>query len=185
MGICYAIKQKADLKEFLENDIGCRIMSYGDGFSAKLNCPMPWHKDNNASFFIKYLEEDGFWIYHCFGCEAKGTIVEFFKDYYNIYEINEVIDKLKERFEVSDEDSKPSEKYKNMKKKVDNKKKIEYQHILSSNQCRMLLRQNYENNKSWVAKSYKKMNIALETSDIGIIEEVGRKAFKRYVDKGI
>jgi len=45
----------------------------------KIVCP--FHDDDNPSCFVS----DELKTYHCFGCHAKGTVVEFVRDYERLY----------------------------------------------------------------------------------------------------
>lgn len=62
----------------------------------------PFHADDNPSCFVS----DEMKTYHCFGCHAKGTVVEFVRDYERIYGNNEkytqtqAILELAQRYEV-------------------------------------------------------------------------------------
>lgn len=56
------------------------ISSYGiDVYGDKIVCP--FHNDDNPSCMVS----DELKTYHCFGCHAKGTAVEFVRDYERIY----------------------------------------------------------------------------------------------------
>ena len=78
------VKKKVDLAEFLETEIGCKLSWYERGISAGTICPMPQHKDSKPSFRIKYVDESSMWIFHCLGCGAKGTIIDFCREYYSL-----------------------------------------------------------------------------------------------------
>ena len=52
-------------------------------------------------------------------------------------------------------------------------KKMEYIHIVTSNQCRMLLRKDYDKHSKWVASAYRRMNEALDNNDMDVIERIG------------
>lgn len=62
----------------------------------------PFHADDNPSCFVS----DELKTYHCFGCHAKGTVVEFVRDYERIYGDREnytqtqAILELAERYDV-------------------------------------------------------------------------------------
>lgn len=71
------------------------IYMYGD----KIVCP--FHADDNPSCFVS----DELKTYHCFGCGAKGTVVEFARDYVNLdskrhYSQVEIIKELSEDFDI-------------------------------------------------------------------------------------
>lgn len=56
------------------------LSRYGlDSYNDKIVCP--FHNDDNPSCFVS----DELKTYHCFGCHAKGTVVEFVRDYERIY----------------------------------------------------------------------------------------------------
>jgi hypothetical protein len=56
---------------------------------------------------------------------------------------------------------------------------MENANILVSNQCRMLLRKNFELNKAWVATAYRRLNEALSNKDKTEIDKIGYEASNR------
>jgi len=68
---------------------------------------------------------------------------------------------------------------KNVSQDVDMGRKIDNLNIMVSNQCRMLLKQNFKNNIEWVTDSYKMLNRASEDEDIEVIEQIGYDASRR------
>ncbi|MEY2702818.1 MAG: hypothetical protein RLY43_1456, partial [Bacteroidota bacterium] len=57
-----------DLFNFIESETDV-ILKWKNNDEAKCHCPMPDHKDNNASFHLK-RESDGTVIFHCLGGET-------------------------------------------------------------------------------------------------------------------
>lgn len=51
----------------------------------------PFHADDTPSCFVS----DELKTYHCFGCHAKGTVVEFVRDYERAYGSDEVYSQVK------------------------------------------------------------------------------------------
>jgi DNA primase len=173
------VKKKVDLSDFLETEIGCKLNWYDQGVSAGTICPLPHHKDNKPSFRIKLMEEDGVWVYHCLGCGAKGTIIDFFMEYYGIHTSAEAILRICTKFGFKDSTELAISCLKDVKKRANFQKKIEFTHIVTSNQCRMLLRKNFSKYHKWVASVYRRMNDALENEDIEIVEAVGSEASRK------
>ena len=173
------IKKKVDLADFLETEIGCQLRWYDQGISAGTVCPLPHHKDTQPSFRIKLMGEDEVWVYHCLGCGSKGTIIDFFMEYYGINTSAEAIIAICNKFGFKDSKELAVDCLKDVKKRVNFQKKIEFTHIVSSNQCRMLLRKNFQKYHKWVASAYRKMNDALAEEDIETVEDIGSEAFRR------
>jgi len=171
------VKKKVDLAEFLETEVGCKLKWYQQDVTAGTACPL--HDERKPSFRIKFLEEDEIWIFHCLGCGKKGTIIDFFMDYYHIDDSSDAVIAICDKFDLHKDKDFLSSSFKDIKKKSDFNKKIEYTHILVSDQCRTLLRKNYSDNSKWVAGAYKRMNRALEKEDIQTIEDIGAEAFVR------
>ena len=71
---------------------------------------------------------------------------------------------------------------KNIRKKVDVQRKIENANIIVSNQCRMLLRNDFDLHKSWVNKAYRKLNAAMEKEDCEEVESIGYAASNRMME---
>jgi len=170
------VKKKVDLAEFLETQINCNLRWYEQGVSAGTICPLPHHKDIAPSFRIKYIEEDGLWIFNCFGCGAKGTIIDFCMEYYGLNSSAESVLFICDKFGFKGNVSLITDSLKDVKKKINLQRKIECAHIISANQCRTLLRKDYDKYKKWVADAYKKMNFALDNKEIDVVEEIGFEA---------
>ena len=173
------IKKKIDLAEFLETEAGCNLHWLEPNVTASTECPMPNHNETKPSFMIKYIEEDNVWVYHCLGCDAKGTIIDFCMQYYGFSSSAVALMFLCEKFGFKDSAELAASCFKDIKKTVNLQKKIEFSHIVTANQCRMLLRKDYEGNKQWVADAYRKMNELLDHEDVQGIEEIGMEASQR------
>lgn len=52
------------------------------------NCPFPNHADSSPSFKIKIA--DGM-VYCCYGCQAKGDVLDFIRDYHHLSNVTEAI----------------------------------------------------------------------------------------------
>ena len=175
------IKKNVDLSEFLETEIGCRLKWYEPNVSAGVICPMPNHKDTKPSFRIKKME-DNIWIFHCLGCGVKGTIIDFCMEYYGL-NFSDAVIFLCKKYGFKESKDMVSKCLKDIKKKSNMQKKMEYTHIITSNQCRQLLRKDYDKHSKWVALSYKKMNEALGNDNVNVIEQIGYEASRKMVEK--
>jgi len=173
------VKKKVDLAEFLETEASCNLKWYQQNISAGTICPMPHHKDSKPSFRIKFMEEDEVWIYHCLGCGSKGTIIDFVMEYYGLNNAAEAVLFICDKYDFKDDADLVTSCLKDIKKKIDFHKKMEYTHIVTCNQCRMLLRKDYEKHSKWVGATYRKMNDALAKENTSIIEEIGFEASQR------
>ena len=69
------------------------------------------------------------------------------------------------------------------RKKTNVKKTLECAHIVSANQCRMLLRRDSKKFSKWVRATYKKMNEALEKDDIETIESIGFEVSEKMMEE--
>ena len=177
------VKQKVDFPEFLEVNIGCKLQWLERNVYARCACPMPHHKDIAPSFHIKLFENTNSWIFNCFGCNSKGSIIDFFVEYYGLDSSAEAVIYICNKFNLKVTDDFDVSSLKDVKKKVDLQKKMEYIHIVTSNQCRMLLKKDYNRYSKWVAEAYIKMNKALQDEDTYVIESIGFKASNRMQEK--
>lgn len=175
------IKKTVNLADFIENDIGCKL-NWADTDNAKAICPMPSHQDTKPSFCV-YKKDDNVWQYWCWGCNVKGSVIDFFMDYYDLPNAGEAVLAICKRFNIKHNDVLATDTIKNIKSKVNVKKKVECANIVASNQCRCLLRKNYDLNSKWVSDSYKKMNKAMDDDDIEAIEAIGFEASNRMEKK--
>ena len=174
----YASKH-IDLEDFFETEIGAKITK-NNSKSGVMFCPFPDHGESKASFRVYYNEEEGAWSFYCWGCNRGGTIVNFYMYYYGLT-FREALKKVCEKHNINEGSEDFVKNSLNINKKINFSKKMECAHIVSSNQCRNLLRKDYKKNSKWVAEMYKKMNDALSRKDIDFVEEVAFNASKRMV----
>jgi hypothetical protein len=168
-----------DLPELIESESNIQLKwSKGNNY-AKGICPFPDHKDSKASFFIKRMGENEAWVFHCFGCSKKGNVIHFCMDYFGLRNKYETILFLCKKFKIENKEDIILASLKNVTKRVDMQRKIEAANIITSNQCRILLRKDFEKHKIWVSSAYKNLNIALENEDYEAIENIGYDASNR------
>lgn len=170
------IKKRVNLADFLETEVGCKLEWLETDTVATAICPL--HEEKKPSFRISKTE-DNIWLYFCYGCGKKGTIIDFFMDYYDISNPGESVLRICKKFNIKNDADLAAEAIKDVKKSVNMKKKVDCANIVASNQCRCLLRHSYEKNSKWVAEAYKKMNKALDEEDMETIESVGFEASSR------
>lgn len=176
------VKRKVDLSEFLSNEIGCSLRWYEPKIAAGTICPLPSHKDNNPSFRIKFIEEDNIWIWHCLGCNAHGTIIDFCMEYYGLNSSAEAVLFICDKFKFKKSDI-ATDSLKDVKKRVNLQKKIACAHVVASRQCFHLLKKDYNKYNKWVKEAYKTMNRALDNEDIEAVEGIGFEASKKMGEK--
>ena len=170
------IKRKVNLPDFLSEEIGCRLNWYEPNLVAATSCPMPDHKDAKPSFRINFLEESKLWVFNCFGCGAKGTILDFCRDYYGLNNRVEAVIFLCNKYGFKNTEQVVMDGLKDVKKTVNLQKKINCAHVVASRQCFSLLRKDYSKYNKWVADAYKTMNKALDDENLSIIESIGFEA---------
>jgi hypothetical protein len=117
------------------------------------------------------------------GCGAKGTVIDFFMEYYGIPSSAEAVLYICRKFGFKDSKELALSSLKDVKKRVNFQKKIEFIHIVSANQCRMLLRKDFKKYNRWVASAYRRMNAALTMEDIEAVERVGFEASTKIQEK--
>lgn len=170
------VKKKVDLSSFLETEIGCKLQWYEPKVTAGTVCPMPSHSDTKPSFRIKYFEDSGVWAFNCLGCGSKGTIIDFCMEYYGFNSPAEAVLFICDKFGFKKDGNFVIDGLKDVKKKINLQKKIACAHVVAARQCLSLLKKDYIKYNEWVAKSYKKMNKALDEEDIETVESIGFEA---------
>jgi len=153
------VKTHVDLSEFLETEVGCSLKWTEPNVTA--NCVCPLHGDNDPSFHIT-LKDEGLWVYNCFGCGAKGTIIDLVQAYHSLYSPSEAVIWIFKKYGWANDEDLMIDSLKGIQKKINIQKKIECANVVTSNQCRMLLRKDYDRYGKWVANAYRKMNKALD-----------------------
>jgi hypothetical protein len=167
----------SDLPEFIETEGAVDLKWQRDEQEAVCECPMPDHAETKPSFHVTNM--DGVWVYHCFGCQKKGTIIHFCVDMGFVRNQFEAINYLCKYYNVKDADDLVLKGLQNVSKKVNFERQIENENVLVSNQCRMLLKKNFDEHKVWVSNAYKKLNLALLDQDYHTVEKIGYEAFRR------
>ena len=135
--------------------------------------------DGTQSFAL----EDNILTGNCLGCGAKGTIIDFFMEYYRINNSAEAVLRICKKFGFDKDKSFNSAQLNDIKKKVDFHKKLEYTHIVTSNQCRMLLQKDIGKYSKWIGGVYREMNDAMDRDDIVTIERISSEAHKKLMEK--
>lgn len=162
-----------DLPSFVAEEAGVSV-DIQDGDRAKCVCPL--HGDSNPSFsMIKH--EDG-WGYHCFGCQSSGTVVEFYKAYYDIEDTGVAMEMICEKIGLEDEVEMVKRAIDNMAN-VDSQldKEIEELHIMASYRCQSIARGTDDDEHiRWVNNAYREMNAALGSRDYAVIEMICDRA---------
>ena len=166
-----------DLPEFIETESGIDLKWNRDESGATCECPLPDHYESKPSFHITNI--DGVWIYHCFGCQKKGTIIHFCIDFFGLRNQNESINYICKYYNIKDVDDLVLKGLKNVSKKINFERQIENENILVSNQCRMLLRKDFKEHKSWVSNTYLRLNKALAEQDYNEVKNIEYETFKR------
>jgi len=176
------VKKKVDLSEFLETEISCTLRWGEPNVSAKCICPFPDHREKKGSFQIRRME-DGVWVYHCFGCDASGTIIDFCQKYYDLKDPTSAVIFICKKFGFKDIKESDIDSFASVERKFDVTKKMECVHIEVANQCRRLLRQDYQKYGRWVSAAYKRMNKALDDKNIDVIEKISFEAYNKVGEK--
>lgn len=166
------------LPSFIEEETGEKLFWSQIGKSAKCCCP--FHLEDIPSLHINFKDEK-IWVYHCFGCGAKGHIVHFCKNYYKFNHIQDAVKYICEKYNIQQTEDVFLNGFENFKVNVDQNRVLENMNILFSNQCRILLRKNFNLHKKWVHSSYKSMNRALELGSCEEIEKLNFEAHKRLL----
>ena len=176
------VTKKVDLSVFLETEIACILRWSEPGVSASCICPFPDHNEKIGSFRIK-LMENNVWIFHCFGCNFSGTIIHFCQKYYGLKDSREALSFICKKFGFENIDQSELMSMDLVEKKFNVKKRTECAHIEVANQCRRLLRKDYQKYNKWVSAAYKRLNKALDNQDLAIIEKMGFEACNKIGEK--
>jgi DNA primase len=172
------IKKTVDLPAFVERETGANLIWQIEDEKASANCPI--HNEKKPSFHLnKY---DGIWMYHCFGCGAKGTIIDFCMDYFGLSTSFEAVVLICKKLEIKNVHDIVVEGLKNVSKKVSIQKKMECQNIVISNICRQLLREDFNKNQTFVAQTYKRLNEAMDNGDNETLQIIDQEVFDKRME---
>jgi len=172
------LRKNVILPSFVELITKTNLKWLKDDESAVCNCPMSWHKDRNASCHMNKME-DGTWLYNCFGCGSHGNIVNFYMEYSGEEDYRIAINNICEKMNINESVEVPIEEYQYSVSRVDKKRKLETENIIVSNQCRLLLRKNYNKYNIWVDEAYKRLNNAIDEYNYDEVEKIGHEVFNK------
>jgi len=165
------ITQRADFGQFLESELGLDVdwsLSYESGM-----CVCPLHGDTEPSFSISKV--DGAWLFHCFGCQKAGTIIEFFMEHYQITSVKAAMEVICEKFDIEESLETISDSFACAGGRFDIKRRTLSAHTTAANRCRIAIRENPDNIK-WVSEMYREMNRSLLENDFTRLEEMTEEA---------
>jgi hypothetical protein len=174
------IKENISLADLIEVHVGENLNWREPDYKASLICPMPHHKDSKPSFHIRRSEDnEKVWVYNCFGCGSSGSIIDFCIDYYELGSPIEAVNMICEKYELKDQKDIVIQGIKSLKKTLNVKEKLENQNIIISSNCRILLKEDYNNNKDFVSNSYLSLNKSLEEEDLDLMQSVSDDVFEK------
>lgn len=167
---------EVDLPSYIELEAGVDMISVSGEEGKKCLCPL--HGDTDPSFSL-LLHDDG-WGYNCFGCGAKGTVVEFFMDYHGIETVGEALEAICEHFELKDESELVKRAVESLgKNEFNDKKRLAMIHEMASHHCRLLLKSKGDDPDvaKWVRSSYAQMNRSIMgKGDYALLEMIYDRA---------
>lgn len=176
------VKRKVDLADFLETHIACTLRWHEHGVSAGCICPFPDHPEKKGSFSLRSTEE-GVWLFHCFGCDRSGSIIDFCQVYYGLKTPRDALLHICKLLGLQDVDQSEFASLASTEKKFNVRKKMECSHIEVASQCRRLLQKDYKKYGRWVSSAYKRMNEALDKDDLDTIGKIGFEACNKIGEK--
>jgi len=169
------ITQKADFGQFIENELGLTV-SWNGTFETGM-CVCPLHGDTLPSFSVSKV--DGVWLFHCFGCQESGTIIEFFMQYYDLRNIKNAMELICDKFDIHESLDSIGDSFADVdiSGTFNIKKKTLGAHVVTANRCRLLIRcNNVKEVADWVSAKYRELNQALRENDFTRIEEIEDEA---------
>jgi hypothetical protein len=149
------IKKTIDLKVFIEREGPTTLRPEGTNAWNGL-CPL--HKDGDPSFWVR-RKDDGLWIYHCFGCNSGGTIVDFCLERYGLLNVYEAALFAAEKEGVKCDATLIAKAIQEAKVQTDAQKEMNLAHFVACESCRRLIRMVPDDETMlWAAKTFVKMN---------------------------
>jgi 5S rRNA maturation endonuclease (ribonuclease M5)/KaiC/GvpD/RAD55 family RecA-like ATPase len=93
--------KRIDLKDYLQNDFSLV-------FNSSNQALCPFHKDTYPSFSIS--KKAGQWLWHCFGCDKGGSIIDFIMEHEHI-NVSEAIRRLESELPLDLDDPRITKQY--------------------------------------------------------------------------
>jgi len=178
----YDAVKRLDLVAYIEQETSFSLNRNGNRYTC--NCPMPGHRDRSPSFSV-VRQYDGIYLFHCFGCGAGGTIVDFCMQYHSLDNPSQAIVFLVKKFNIATDQEFLLNAVRGAKVTINEQKRLECHHIAAATACRLLLRKfpKDERVNGWVGEAYRKMNQYLDQENLAGIDDVAGDA-SVFVEKG-
>ena len=154
------VKKAIDLKGFVEREGAATLAPSGrDSWSGL--CPL--HKDGNPSFTVR-RNSDGVWLFHCFGCNAGGTVIDFCMELKGFSNPHEAALYAANSEGIKFDETLIARARRDSKVTSDEQRSTDLAHFVVCENCRRLLRGcgGDEGTMSWVASAYKAMDKMLD-----------------------
>lgn len=170
----YDLIKRVNLADFIESETGGKMTEGGGSWT--MVCPMPGHNDHNPSFHI--YTSGGQWFYRCYGCDSRGTIVDFCMDFKGFEHPSEALLYIMRKCGIRNNAELVERAVQEAKVDVDRKRKMEAVHFVASNNCRRILRAMPGNTvaERWVAITYMEMNNLFDTDDLARMQAIADEA---------
>ena len=152
--------KRIDLKMFIERESGASLAPKGRNNWMGI-CPI--HKDSDPSFSVS-RSSSGTWWYNCFGCQSKGTIIDFCIDRFDLCNAWDATVFIANKEGIKCDSSLILKAAQEAKIQTDRQYEIDIAHFVASENCRLLLKEcrGEEKTMLWVARSYAMMNKMLD-----------------------
>lgn len=156
------VKKSIDLKSFIERESGASLSASGRNTWSGI-CPL--HKDSNPSFTVNH-EDNDVWLFHCFGCNAGGTIVDFCMELKGFTNPHEAALYAATREGLKFDESIIAKAVREAKVTTDEQREIDLAHFVVCQNCRLLLKgcNGDAETINWIASVYKSMDKLFDDS---------------------
>ena len=174
--VLYAAAKKIDLAKFIEQVSGMAMEPKGPDRYMGL-CPI--HGDNDPSFSVT-MEDDGVFLFHCFGCGLGGTIVDFCMAFFHLEHPSEALETVISQSGLECDHELVSKVLKEERVGFDTKKNLETHHFSAARNCLLLLKtRSSKETMDWVRDAYWNMNKMLIAEDVIGIRNISNEAIAR------
>ena len=157
------VKRSIDLKVFVEREAG--VMFSRSGHDRWMGiCPL--HKDGNPSFSVTKSGE-GVWFFKCFGCQEKGTIIDFCMNFFDLPNPWSAVVLATEKEGIKCDESMIIKALQEANIQIDVRKEMDLAHFVASDSCRQLTLacEGDVETLAWISKMFHKMNNLLSDEE--------------------
>jgi len=172
----FSVLKRRDLAAFVEQETGTKLTPNGDDYSGW--CPL--HSGTHPTSFGVTQTSEGVYLFHCLGCQASGTIIDFWMALKKIEFPVEAALELCDKLGLTN-DEVISGSIAGLRVAHDADRSLENLHIQIADLCHVVWARspNDPTVVEWIDRTYRRLNAALASKNKTELDEIRSEALRK------